>query len=270
MPNEITIFQGLILGVVQGLSEFLPISSSGHLILFRDLLNIPSVPLIFDVWLHIATLLVICLYYRVLIVRLVGTFFRLILGKRTAGDVGDLKLIIAVIVATVFTVGVALLLRALGMESFSSRTVSLLMLVTAALLVSSIFPTGKTSYEGFTWKTMVVTGIAQGFGTLAGISRSGITITASLWCGMDRRTAGEYSFILSIPAVLGALVLTVFEANGSGVQVAVLPILAGCLTAFISGLLSLRLLLWMVKQARLWYFSIYLVVVAVIGLTVLF
>ncbi len=270
MTNEITIFQGLILGVVQGLSEFLPISSSGHLIIFRDLLNIPAVPLIFDVWLHIATLLVICLYYRVLIVRLVGTFFRFILGKRTSEDAGDLKLIVAVVVATVFTVGIALVLRAFGVENLTSRTVSLLMLVTAALLVSSVFPKGRTTYVGFTWKTMVVTGIAQGIGTLAGISRSGITITASLWCGLDRRTAGEYAFILSIPAVLGALLLTALESNGSGVEVAVLPVLAGCIAAFISGLLSLRLLLWMVKQARLWYFSIYLVVVAILGLTVLF
>jgi len=270
MTNEITVIQGFILGVVQGITEFLPVSSSGHLILFRDLLNIPAVPLVFDVWLHIATLLVICLFYRVLIARLIATFFRFVKGKRVQEDVADLKLITAVIIGTVFTVGIALVLRALGVENLSSRMVSVLMLVTAALLISSVFPKGKTTYDGFTWKTMIVTGIAQGFGTLAGISRSGITITASLWSGLDRRTAGEYSFILSIPAVLGALLLTVLEGNASGIEVGLWPVIAGCIASFITGLFALRLLLWMVKQARLWYFSIYLVIVGVLGLTVLF
>ena len=87
---------------------------------------------------------------------------------------------------------------------------------------------------------------------------------------MDRETAGEYAFILSIPAVVGALVLTLHDGGSGGGGVALIPVLAGCVSAFITGLFSLRLLLWMVKKARLWYFSIYLAVVGILGLTVLF
>ncbi len=270
MLEELTIGQGLLLGLVQGVTEFLPVSSSGHLVLFRAFFDIPEVPLLFDVWLHVATLLVICIYYRVLITRLVVVSFRFLAGKKRDGDTSDLKLVATVIAATVLTVVVALGLRAMGGELLPAQSVSLLLLVTAVLLFSTVLPKGKTTYAEFTWKHALITGIAQGFGTLAGISRSGITISAALWSGMDRRSAGEYAFILSIPAVLGALVLTVVEARGFGAGVPLLPVVAGCITAAVSGVFALRLLLWMVTKAKLWYFSIYLLVASIIGLVVFF
>ncbi|PKL12037.1 MAG: undecaprenyl-diphosphatase [Spirochaetae bacterium HGW-Spirochaetae-8] len=270
MLEELTTGQGLFLGLVQGVTEFLPVSSSGHLVLFRAFFQISEVPLLFDVWLHVATLLVILVYYRVLITRLVVVSFRFLVGRKREEDASDLKLIATVIAATVLTVAVALGLRAFGGQLSPEQSVSVLLLVTAALLVSTVIPKGKTTYAELTWKNALITGIAQGFGTLAGISRSGITISAALWSGMDRKSAGEYTFILSIPAVLGALVLTVVEGGGFGAGVPLLPIVAGCIAAAVSGAFALRLLLWMVTKARLWYFSIYLLVVSIIGLILFF
>jgi len=270
MVEELTTVQGLLLGLVQGATEFLPVSSSGHLVLFRAFFHVPEVPLLFDVWLHVATLLVIVVYYRVLIQRLIVVAFRFIAGRKQDEDSSDLKLIATVIIATVLTVVVALGLRAVGGELLPAQSVSVLLLVTAVVLISTVLPKGKATYADLTWKHALITGVAQGFGTLAGISRSGITITAALWSGMDRKTAGEYAFILSIPAVVGALILTMVEAGGMGAGVPLLPVVAGCITAVASGAFALRLLLWMVTKARLWYFSIYLLVVSIIGLVVFF
>lgn len=267
MGTELQVWEGLLLGIVQGLTEFLPVSSSGHLVLARHYFSIPEVPLLFDVLLHVATLVVIIFHYRRLVLRLIVATLHF-LGRKSGDDEQeDMKLVMVVILATILTVGIALLLRAFDIPEDSVRMVSSLMLVTAVLLASTPlvdrFVVPKSSY---TWKQAVITGVAQGFGTLAGISRSGITLSASLWTGMKREKAGEYAFILSIPAVLGALLLTLLEDPVVTSTIEILPVLVGCLGAFVTGLAALRLLLWMVRTAKLWYFSLYLVILGVFGL----
>lgn len=267
MGTELQVWDGLILGLVQGLTEFLPVSSSGHLVLARNYLTIPEVPLLFDVLLHVATLLVIVYYYRVLVTRLVMATLRFLGRRGKEDDREDLRLVLVVIGATILTVVMALGLRMLDLPEDSTPMVSALMLVTAVLLASTAFVDRVIKpKDHYTWVQALVTGIGQGFGTLAGISRSGITLTSALWTGMKREKAGEYAFILSIPAVLGALVLTLFEDPVATQSMALLPILIGCVAAFITGLAALKLLLWMVRTAKLWYFSFYLVVVGVFGL----
>jgi len=267
MATGLNVWEGLLLGVVQGVTEFLPVSSSGHLVLARNYLAIPNVPLLFDVLLHVATLVVILYHYRTLVGRLVLVFFRFLGRKQIDGDAEDLRFIVTVVVATILTVFCAFLFRAMGIDSESTLSVSVLMLVTAFLLASTTFAGRMVVVKDhFTWKQALVTGIAQGFGTLAGISRSGITLSASLWTGMKRERAGEYTFILSVPAVLGALVLTLAEEPVVSQTLPILPVLVGCVAALVTGLAALRLLLWMVRTAKLWYFSIYLVVLGVFGL----
>lgn len=269
MGTELQVWEGLVLGIVQGLTEFLPVSSSGHLVLARNYMAIPEVPLLFDVLLHVATLAVIVYYYRLLVGRLVMATFRFI-GRRTKEeDRSELRMVLVVIGATILTVAVALGLRKLDLPEDSTSMVSFLMLVTALLLASTAFVDRFiTVKKEYTWIQAVVTGIGQGFGTLAGISRSGITLSSALWTGMKREKAGEYAFILSIPAVLGALVLTLFEDPVASQTMTFLPIFIGCVAAFITGMAALRLLLWMVRTAKLWYFSFYLVVVGVFGLII--
>jgi undecaprenyl-diphosphatase len=261
-----TVGEGLLLGIVQGITEFLPVSSSGHLVLARTVFTMGSVPLLFDVLLHVATLAVIVLHYRVRIWELIEVTFRYIRRRRRPEDTPQLRFIAVIIVATICTVAIALVLRKTPLAGDNPTMVSVLFLVTAALLASTRYLDRYIQpREGFYMHQALITGIAQGFGTLAGISRSGITITASLYSGMNREQSGEYAFILSIPAVLGALVLSLAEATATQVSVGVIPTTAGFLAAFGTGLLSLKLLLWMVRNAKLWYFSIYLVIVGLSG-----
>ena len=266
MESGLTVFEGIVLGIVQGLTEFLPVSSSGHLVLARDYLDIGTVPLLFDVLLHVATLLVIVYHFRRLIGHLLLATWRFVRKKNRVDDEPHLRMVATVIGATVMTVAVVLLLKVFEIEAESRQAVSSLMLVTALFLASVPFVRRFAPRRtNIGWIHALITGIAQGFGTLAGISRSGITITASLWSGMDRSQAGDFAFILSIPAVLGALVLTLAQ-DGSHIATGVVPTLAGCVAAMVTGLAALRLLLWMVRSARLWYFSIYLVAVGLFGL----
>ena len=268
MGTELQVWEALFLGVIQGITEFLPVSSSGHLVLARNYFSIGAVPLLFDVLLHVATLLVIY-YYRNLVSALLGSTFRFIIRKGRKEDTDNLRLVGVVIVATLLTVVMALVLRSFDFNEDSTRMVSTLMLITAVLLASTtVVERFVVSHTTYNWVQAIVTGIAQGFGTLAGISRSGITLTASLWTGMTREKAGEYTFILSIPAVLGALVLTLAEDPVATRSLEVLPVVIGCLAAFVTGLAALRLLLWMVRTAKLWYFSLYLVILGVFGLLI--
>ncbi|MDD3671810.1 MAG: undecaprenyl-diphosphate phosphatase, partial [Sphaerochaetaceae bacterium] len=245
-------------------------SSSGHLILMRAIMDVPEVPLLFDVLLHMATLVVICFYYRKLIIRLLKSAYLWITGHAKDVDQSDTRLIVTIIGATIITVAMVLLFKVLDFGEYGPRGVSIAMLVCAVILATTIIPKGTGDYSQFTWKTAVFTGIAQGFGTLSGISRSGITITSSLWCQMNRKTAGEYAFVLSIPAVLGALVLAMFEDSEMVVPwFSTSDIIIACIVAAVIGFFALRLLLWMVQKAKLWYFSIYLTIIGIIGLVLL-
>lgn len=269
MQEGLSLMQGILLGAVQGVTEFLPVSSSGHLVLVRELASMPAVPLLFDVLLHVATLVVVCFYFRKRLKEVIVAVWHWMIGKRLSEEKEQLNLAATVIAASVCTAVVALLLDMAGATELSARQVLFLLLVSALILVSSLFFHGKGGYEKFSWHQVLITGIGQGFGTLAGISRSGITITAALASGMDREHAGEYAFILSIPAIIGALLFSVLDFDPTAASIAVLPLVGGSISACITGLLSLRLLLWMVKQAKLWYFSIYLAAVGILGLLAL-
>lgn len=264
--SSITLLEGILLGAVQGLTEFLPVSSSAHLILARTYFNIGDLPLLFDVLLHVATLFVIVFHYRELVAKLIISFFKLLRRKNTADDQNNLTLIWALVVATATTVAVALIFKKLKIEATSIVAVSILLLVTATILFSTRYVSFFVKQpKKLNLKSAAVVGVAQGFGTLAGISRSGITISASLFSGLKRQEAGDFAFLLSIPAILGALVLTLFE-NGQTVSIAVFPTIVACISAFLVGLVTLKVLLWMIRSARLWYFSIYLVIVGTFGL----
>jgi undecaprenyl-diphosphatase len=148
--------------------------------------------------------------------------------------------------------------------------VALMMIVTAILLLYRPNMEKKLNkgIEDLGLFNAITTGIAQGFGTLPGISRSGITIASGLFSGMKREVAGEFAFILSIPAILGALVLTSFDYSVGPQTLSWVSLSLGSLAAAISGFFSLKMLLWMVKKARLWVFSIYLVIVSIMILIV--
>lgn len=261
------------MGALQGVTEFLPVSSSGHLVLAKVLLGQTEIPLLFDVLLHVATLVAVVAVFRQRVLAILGAVWRRITGagagnKPEQEDRDDLRLLAVVVGATVFTVVIALLLKDVALAG-DPKLVSALFIVTGIILIVARYFKGSDGYGELGLKHALIVGVAQGFGVLPGISRSGITISASLGAGMKRDRAGEFSFVLSIPAVLGALVLELRDAETLTAAVSVGTIVAGVIAAFVVGLFSLLLLLRMVRSGKLFYFSFYLIPLGVIGLILL-
>ncbi len=256
--------QALVFGLLQGMTEFLPVSSSGHLVVLKVLFGLREVPRLFDVVLHVATLLVVFVVFRRKILELLGAILRFVRGRRRPEDAPLLAFVRVIITATVFTGVIGLLIKDSGAENHP-RLVSALFIVTAVLLVAAgRRSAGAGGRPGL--KEAVIVGIAQGVGVLPGISRSGITISAALLAGMDRREAGEFSFLLAIPAILGAFILTLKDAGELAAVVAPGPLAAGFIAAFAAGYAALRILLGLVRGGRLGWFALYLVPLGLWGL----
>ena len=264
-----TVFQSILLGIIQGIAEFLPISSSGHLKVAQTLLSLPDVPLLFDVFLHLATLLAVFIYFRKKIADLLVVFFRWITLKKCAdeNEENSRRFIIAVIISTLVT-GVLGVISSKIIPEMGVKVICLGFLVTALLLVlSAIFERkGDREEKAPTIPQALIIGAMQGVGTLPGISRSGSTIAGALFSGVDRKTSGEYSFIVSIPAILGAFVLEAKDLGEVSSSIGALSVIAGCVAAFLSGFLALAFLMRLIKRGRLEVFAFYLVPVAILGL----
>lgn len=264
-----TVAQACILGMFQGVAEFLPISSSGHLLVFKDIMGVSEVPVLFDVTLHLATLASILLVFRKRVLGIIASIFRWIARKSGEGDAENLAIVLPALVATALTAAVGLAAERVDLTG-SPRIVAGLLIVTAAVLVAgSRFKPGLAGYRAMGIRHGVVVGLAQGIGVFPGISRSGITISAGLASGLERGVAGEFSFLLAIPAILGALVLKLDDLSELTGAVAAAPLLAGCLTAFVVGVASLLLLMPIVRKGKLAWFAAYLVPAGLLGLFLL-
>ncbi len=262
--------QSLLLGALQGVAEFLPISSSGHLVLLRQLMNLAEVPLLYDVVLHVSTLIVVIIVFRGKIGSVFSSIWRAARSAAAPEDRENLRLALYILIATVVT-GVL----GFGLSRFESlffnrpRLVSLLFLVTALFLLSTLLRRGRRDYIQIGFLGAVIVGLAQGVAVLPGISRAGITISVALLLGLDRQRAGEFSFLIAIPAILGAALLQVREVGALLDIVDPVTLLVGFAASFLIGLLSLLLLLRVVRKGRLALFSIYLIPLGVISFILL-
>ncbi len=265
--GSMTILQAVILGLFQGVAEFLPVSSSGHLLVLRGLFGLEDVPRLFDVILHAATLLSVLVVFRRRIGGILGALSRWALRRKDVpdADAENLALVPPALAATVVTAAVGL-----GVEKYfpveSPRTVSVLFLVTAALLLASGRFRGDRGYARIGLGRGALLGLAQGIGVFPGISRSGITISAGLAAGLDRDTAGEFAFLLAIPAVAGALLLELKDLAELGGTVGPGPLAAGFVAAFAAGVAALSSLMPMVRKGRLAWFAAYLIPAGLAGL----
>ena len=260
-----SLIQSLLLGALQGITEFLPVSSSGHLVVMKNLMELQEIPVLFDVILHVATLVVVILVFRKRIGELFSALFRFILGKKRGEDQDSLKLIITIMIATLITAIIGFVVSSLEVETHP-KLVSALFIVTGIILLMARKERGSLDYGQIGIKQAVITGIAQGLGVFPGISRSGITISGSLLSGMSRERAGEYSFILSIPAILGALILELKDLETLSGLTSPMVLTAGAASAFLVGLFSLILLLRLVKRGKLYFFSFYLIPLGLFGI----
>jgi undecaprenyl-diphosphatase len=251
---EITLIQAIFLGIVQGLTEFFPVSSSGHLVFFQSLFGIKEPPIFFDVMLHVGTLLAVVVYLRREILQIIQGLGAALQGKSEGRD--GLRMFLWMVIASIPTGLMGIVLKDWFESVFSQpRFVGYMVLVTGLIL----WLTRWVKREGkdirkMRWLDALLIGIAQGVAILPGISRSGSTISAGLFLGLDRVLAGKFSFLLSIPAILGAALL---ESRKIGSAGDVGTILMGTAVAGVVGYFSLKILMKIISIGKVSHFSYY-------------
>jgi len=296
-----TILVAIFLGIVQGLTEFLPVSSSGHLILFQSILNLPDDMMLFNIILHIATLLAVLFVFRKRIWQLIRHPFN--------------KTNYALIMATIVTVGFVLLFKDFIDRTMTASVLPITFMITAIVLFSTTFVgreknksttelTLSTAEEKATatetkksentkkrrsfflssssrantvvdsstqkeisYTSALATGLAQGLAVVPGFSRSGFTISTALATGTSRERAAEFSFLMSIPIIIAALVYELIS-NPNPAPIAPLPLMLAFVAALVSGIFAIKFMLKLVKKIQLYWFSIYLIVLSIITIFV--
>ena len=270
-----TYLTAFLLGLVQGVAEFLPISSSGHLAIAQNLLGLEgagSVPEFFDVLLHLGTLIAVFAAYWTDICEMVVELFRGIgdlVHRSTPSPVPPARRLILLIVVGTLPLFAVLPIRK-AVQGLSDNMV----FVGAALIVTGILlflcdrvRKGRKTERSATWVDALLVGVGQAVATLPGVSRSGMTITAGCFVGYERRFAVRFSFLLSIPAVLGANILSVGDAVRAGINGAEVPMyLVGVVTAAVVGYLCIRLLKYVADKGRFGAFAYYCWAVGILTL----
>jgi undecaprenyl-diphosphatase len=253
-----TILQAILLGAIQGVAEFLPISSSGHLAIAEYFLGQTEIPIIFDILLHIATLGAVCIVFYKTIWRLLTVLGRFIIRKHTDADQADLRLIAALLISTAVTGILGIIMKDV-VQAKNPLFIAVCFIITGIVLfISGRIEPKKTKPVPSLLQATII-GAAQGIGVLPGISRSGSTIAAALLTGLDRERAGEYSFLLSIPAIIAAFLFELKSADAMTGAVGAGALAAGMLTAFVVGLCALVFLLKLIKKGKLGLFAYYLI-----------
>ena len=254
-------WDALILGIVQGLTEFLPVSSSGHLELGKALLGDDSLPqesLLFTVVLHAATALSTIVVFRKDVLQIVGGLFRL----RESESVFSLKILISMVPAAM--VGYFLDEEMELLFGGNVVFVGFMLLVTGLLL----FLAGRAKNTDKSVSTLdaVLIGLSQAIAILPGISRSGATISTSVLLGVDRGRAARFSFLMVVPLILGKIAKDVLSGDLNADSMTSMPILVGFAAAFITGLLACTWMIQLVKRMKLHWFSYYCFVVGLIAI----
>ena len=246
----------LVLCVVQGLTEFLPVSSSGHLLFVEQVFGVSENLLLINLFLHLATLLAVVCVYRKVLWGLVKKPFQPLMYK----------LVIATAVSVVF----AFAYKMLDIDEVVTKFYGLCFLITAGLLfVTHKFQTKCAVIRSgeMTYKNALLVGLVQGLAVLPGISRSGSTISAMILTGNDENKSAEFSFLLSIPIIVGGFVLELFEVSDFSAlfeSVSVWMCLAMFVVTFLVAMLSLRLTIRFLKDKKFKWFSIYVFIIGVI------
>lgn len=270
-----SLLNALILGIIQGVAEFLPISSSGHLSIAQNLLGLGvegTDDVFFDVLLHLGTLAAVFVAYWSDIKEMVLEFFRTIGDIRRGGlpkDTPPARRLILLIIIGTLPLFLVLPIQD-TVEGLYSNTyfVGAALLVTGGLLFAcDRIRKGRKNEKSTTVGDVLIIGVGQAIATCPGISRSGMTISTGCFCGLERRFAVRFAFLLSIPAVLGANILHITDAVSTGIDVTLLPAyLLGVAAAAISGYLSIRLVRMVADKGKFGAFSYYCWAVGILTL----
>lgn len=282
-----SLLESIILGIIQGIAEFLPISSSGHLAIFKKFFGLDDVGIAYDILLHLGTLVAVFVVYWsdiwklikegigiiVDVCRNVGRFFGNKSGKNELPYINVVstvyrRFVMLIIVSTIPTGIIGIVFsKVFNMDNPSLIIPGISLLITALMLyVVDDLPAGNKTPKEMTYKNSIILGIAQGVATLPGISRSGTTLTVGILNGLDRKFAVKYSFIMSIPAILGACVLDLkdlFEPGNSIGGTQLTYYIVGAAVAGIVGYVCIKTLLLLFKNRKMKYFSYYCFVMGI-------
>jgi undecaprenyl-diphosphatase len=294
-----TWWEALILGVVQGLTEFFPVSSSGHLVIGQELLGLAIPGIVFDVVVHIATLISVMIVYR-------ATIIRLLTGLFARGEASTWPYALKIVLATIPAVIVGFTLRdwfearfdepifagtmilvtgcvvwssrwalsakkigplevvpfavAAGFSLFAGTLVPFLLVLAlqAGIMTVSRISAPAGAHDVPTWGGALIMGIAQSVAIFPGISRSGSTVLAALWGRVTPAAAAEFSFLMSIPAILGAAVLQAPDAlRAEDIGVGIVPLIVGFVAAAVSGIVAIRFFVALLRRQNFYVFAIY-------------
>jgi undecaprenyl-diphosphatase len=252
-----SIWEAIILGIIQGLTEFLPISSSGHLVFLQSVFAIEG-GLSFDILVHLATLIAVI----IVMFEQVKKIFLMPFSKP----------VLLLVISSIPAVIIALVFEGFLKSVFDGRYLGWGFLISAVFLVIGDLSqnkvkniTGLNIEDKIDYKTALVMGIFQGVAVFPGISRSGSTISSGLVLGLDRKTAAEYSFLMSIPIILGATIFDIIDVGVLSSSAGAGALAAGFVSALVSGYFGAKIMLKLISKRGFWGFSIYLMIMSLLS-----
>ncbi|MDA9976738.1 undecaprenyl-diphosphate phosphatase [Polaribacter sp.] len=258
-----TIIESIVLGIIQGFTEFLPVSSSGHLELAKVILGDTSVPeesLTFTVVLHFATALSTLVIFRKEVLEIFRGLFQLKWNE-------EAKFSVKIILSMIPAVFVGLLFEEQLAVFFSGNLllVGLMLLLTAVLLL--LADKAKSTNKKVSFSNAILIGVSQAIAMLPGISRSGATISTSVLLGIDRTKAARFSFLMVVPLIFGKIGKDVLSGDLNFQSSEIITIAAGFIAAFVAGLLACKWMISLVKKSKLSYFSLYCAIVGIAAIS---
>jgi undecaprenyl-diphosphatase len=265
-----SILQALILGTVQGLTEFLPVSSSGHLVLGQFLLGVKNPEMLsFDVYVHFGTLISVCIIFRKDIVQIILSLWHAIYtGTLKSAYATDeyVRLGLAIIVGSIPAAMIGLKYRDQIAEAFRDpKLVAVNLVVSGLILFLTRFPRVKEGKRIGLLSGLII-GIAQSIAILPGISRSGSTISTAIYLRLSPGLAARFSFLLSIPVIAGAALLETKTMFLQGLEIGFAPFIVGLIAAAIVGYISIKLLLRIIERGKFSWFAFYCFAVGIAGI----
>lgn len=262
-----SILEAILYGLVQGITEFLPISSTAHVVILQHLLNQRLPSLVFEIILHLASVLAVIFYFRKDCYYVIKGFFSYIL-KRENTHKTAFYFALYILIATLITGALGVLFSDLmGEQLKTPKVIAVSLALTGLFLIyiERLHRYGNREEADMRWLDSIIVGLGQSVAIFPGISRSGSTLVTALLIGLNRETAVRYSFLLAIPVILGSSVLAFKDMNAAFIdQVGILPLIVAFISTFIFSILGILWCIDFLKRSKLVYFAIYCFIVAVL------
>lgn len=255
-----TWLEALILGIVQGITEFLPISSTAHIVIVQMLMDIEFPGYVLEIFLHLASVLAVIIYFRRDLLEIITGFFGYFKSKTEKNKI-LFRYTLYLILATLITGILGIWLKDLVADSLKSPVVIAISLALTGIFLIFIeryHQIGNKDESSMTIMDTIIIALVQTLAVLPGVSRSGSTLIAGLWVGLNREAAVRFSFLLAIPVILGSTVLMIDELTMDVIQeTGLLTILVAFFTTFIFSIIGIIWLIDLLKKSKLYYFAIY-------------